>query len=278
MPIGKMMRSNNVHQGGMSSFQLGPGVISPVVKYLLIINGAVFLIQIISNVFLASVLGLVPARFIGEFPKYIFQPLTYMFLHANFLHIFFNMFTLWMFGTEIEYSWGSKEFLKFYLLCGIGGALFSLVFNPNMTYPIIGASGAIYGVLVAYWLMFPGRILLLFFILPMQVRWAIPLFALMNFFASGPNVAHLAHLGGAVVGLAYIKLDWRLLRISKWLRSFRTTRQTAKLERRRQKAEEIMKRVDEILDKINQVGLENISSDDKRFLEEASQILSRNDK
>lgn len=263
---------------GSAGFRIGPGSISPVIKYLIIINSVIFVIQNLSSIHLASVFGLTPAKFYSEFPNYFFQPVTYIFLHANLFHIFFNMFALWMFGTEIEYAWGSRSFLKFYLYCGLGGAFFSLIFNPGLVYPIVGASGAVYGILAAYWLMFPNRYLLIFFLFPMQVRWAIPLFAILNFVASGPNVAHLAHLGGALVGLLYIKLDWRLHRIPKLFKSLRFKRQSAKLEKRRQKADDIMKRVDGILDKINKVGIENISKEDRKFLEDASKILSNNDK
>ena len=98
------------------------------------------------------------------------------------------------------------------------------------------------------------------------------------FLISGPHVAHLAHLGGAVIGLAYLKLDWRLTSFPRWIKSLRFRRKSAKLEKRRQKAEDIMKRVDAILDKINEVGIENISKEDRKFLESASQILSGEDK
>jgi membrane associated rhomboid family serine protease len=272
------MRSYNNYPGQTGGFQIGPGTISPVIKYILIGTGAIFLIQKLSQLPIELVFGLTPALFYREFPLYIFQPLTYMFLHAGFFHIFFNMFTLWMFGTEIEHSWGSKSFLWFYLICGISGALFSLTFNFRLSHPIVGASGAIYGILAAYWLMFPDRYLLIFFIFPMKVRWAIPLFAVLNFVASGPNVAHLAHLGGALAGYIYVRLDWRIYRPGYWVKSLRHKRKTAKLEKNRQKAEEIMRRVDSILDKINEVGIENISKEDRKFLEEASHILSKNDK
>jgi len=289
LPIVCIMRPYNTQFRGPGSFRLGPGSISPVIKYLLIINTGLFLIENIFRIDLSGTLGLVPGRFFADFPNTIYQPLTYMFLHANFLHLFFNMFVLWMFGTEIENTWGSKSFLKFYLYCGLGGAVLSLIFNSGsagfttvngiqVPIRIIGASGAIYGVLVAYWMMFPRRILLLFFVLPMQVKWAIPLLFVLNFLISGPQVAHLAHLGGAIVGFAYLKLDWRLYRPINWIRGIKARRQEAKQTKNRKQAEEIMSRVDRILDKINEVGIENISKEDKKFLEDASQILSKKDK
>ena len=269
---------SNPQYGGL---RIGPGTISPYIKYLIIANGAIYFIQLVVGGKFTALFGLFPMRIFSDFPNnmyMIFQCFTYMFLHAGFFHILFNMFVLWMFGTEIEYSWGSKAFLKFYVYCGLGGAFLSLIFNYNTPVVIVGASGAIYGILVAYWLMFPNRILYVFFILPMRVKWAIPFFGVLNFLAAGPNVAHLAHLGGALVGLIYLKLDWRLASFARRLKSVKIKRKEAKLEKRRQKAEEIMKRVDKILDKINEVGIENISREDRQFLEDASQLLSNDDK
>jgi L-lactate permease len=125
--------------------------------------------------------------------------------------------------------------------------------------------------------MFPDRMLLVFFIFPMKVRWAIPLFAVLIFVAGGPHVAHLAHLCGALVGLAYLKLDWRRHLPSMWFKKRKAQKQEKKQEKKRQQAGEIMQRVDSILDKINEVGIENISKEDRKFLESASEILSRND-
>jgi len=265
-------------QSGFGGLSIGPGSISPIIKYLIITNVLVFIIQGFASFSMTRYFGLTPALFFSDFPNYLFQPITYMFLHGGFFHILFNMFALWMFGTEIEYSWGGSRFLRFYLYCGIGGALVSLIFNSNLNIPIVGASGAIYGILAAYWLMFPDRYLLIFFLFPMKVRWALPLFGLLNFIASGANVAHLAHLGGAVVGLMYMKSDWRVARFFNPFKSLRHKHKKAKLEKNRQKAEEMMNRVDRILDKINEVGFDNISPDDRKFLEEASQILSKKDK
>lgn len=272
------MRFSNGFSGGMDSFRIGPGSISPVIKYLIIINVLIYIAQVFISKAITGLFGLSPLLFYRDFPNYIFQPLTYMFLHGGMLHLFFNMFALWMFGTEIEYHWGSRNFLKYYLYCGLGGALFSLIFNYNSANTIVGASGAIYGILAAYWLMFPDRYLLIFFMFPMKVRYAIPFFAVLTFLFSGTHVAHLAHLGGAVIGLIYLKLDWRFAALPRWIKSLRFKRKTAKLEKQRQKAEDIMKRVDAILDKINEVGIENISKEDRKFLENASQILSKEDK
>jgi len=128
--------------------------------------------------------------------------------------------------------------------------------------------------MAAYWVSFPDRYLYLYFLIPVRVKWAIPGLLLVGFLFGGPNVAHFAHLGGALFGFIYMKADWRFLSFSRKLKEYKYRRQSAKFERNRQKADEIMKRVDDILDKINEVGIENISKEDRKFLEEASSKLS----
>ncbi|MEA3296541.1 MAG: rhomboid family intramembrane serine protease [candidate division Zixibacteria bacterium] len=257
-------------QGGLG---FGPGALSPFIKVMLITNAVIFLIQYIYPQ-LTSILGLTPTRFFNEFPNLIYQPFTYMFLHGGFGHIFFNMFVLWMFGTEIEFTWGSRSFGRFYILSGLAGAILTLMINYSQPIPMIGASAAIYGLLVAYWLMFPNRLLYIYFLFPVKVKWAIPGMMILGFLFSGGNVAHLAHLGGAVFAFVYLKLDWRWLQFGQSLKGLRYRRQAAKQERNKQKASEVMGRIDDILDKINEVGFENISKSDKEFLKEASSQLS----
>jgi membrane associated rhomboid family serine protease len=261
------------YSGGSVGF--GPGMVSPFIKWILISCVGVFCAQYFFPS-ITDLFGLTPAIFIATFPSYIFQPITYMFLHGGFLHLLFNMFALWMFGTEIEYTWGSRSFARFYFLCGLAGAALTLIVFPHQMNPMIGASGAIYGVLVAYWLMFPERELF-FFPLPVavKVKYAIPILMVINFLMSGANVAHMAHLGGALCGVLYLKLDWRWLRIGNLFKNLRYRRQEAKLEKRRQAAEDIMKRVDTILDKINEVGMENLTKAERKFLEDASSELSK---
>lgn len=257
----------------MSGLRIGPGAMSPFIKLMIIINAFVFLLQSIYPR-ITLLFGLTPSLFFSDFPNLLFQPFTYMFLHGGFWHIFFNMFILWMFGTEIEYSWGSKRFGRFYILAGLFGALLTLIFQSTMPIPVVGASAAIYGVLIAYWLMFPQRYLYIYFLFPVKVKWAIPGIMILGFLTGGANVAHFAHLGGALFGLVYLKADWRWFRLGKWWKNINYKRKEAKIEKNRMKAEETMKRVDEILDKINEVGIENISAEDRRFLEEASSHMS----
>lgn len=258
------------------SFQFGPGMFSPFIKWVMIINVGVFILQ---NIYpnLTPLLGFTPKQFFADFPNLLYQPFTYMFLHGSISHIFFNMFALWMFGTEVELSWGVKRFARFYLIGGIVGALMEMLVHSTSSIPIIGASAAIYSVLIAYWFMFPNRMLLIFFVLPVKVKWAIPAILVLGFFFGGPHVAHFAHIGGAIWGFVYIKSDWRFLTFADKVKSFKYKRQTAKFEKNRQKAEAVMKKVDDILDRINEVGIENLTKEERKILEDASQDLSRED-
>jgi len=253
---------------------IGPAGLSSFIKWMLIINTAVFVLQLFIPRMI-SIFGLTPSTFFSEFPNQIYQIFTYMFLHGGFGHIFFNMFALWMFGTEIEFTWGTKSFSRFYFICGLAGAVLTLVGLPSQAIPMIGASAAIYGVLTTYWIMFPNRYLYIYFLFPVKVKWAIPGMMLLGFLFAGGNVAHLAHLGGAICGLIYLKSDWHFSRLFHRFKNLRYKRQETKLNKKRQEAEDIMKRVDSILDKINEVGIENISKSDRKFLEDASSELAR---
>ncbi|MEE8577854.1 MAG: rhomboid family intramembrane serine protease [candidate division Zixibacteria bacterium] len=256
--------------------RIGPGSLSGFIRFTIIACAAVFLLQ---QFFprMSILFGLAPARFFAEFPNLIYQVFSYMFLHGNLWHILFNLFALWMFGTEIEHTWGSRSFAKFYIYCGLAGAALTLAVQSGQVAPMIGASAAIYGVLIAYWRMFPEREVYLYFLFPVKVKWFVPGFMILGFLTAGQGVAHMAHLGGALFAFIYMKLDWRYLSFGKKVKNLRNKRQEAKLSRRRQDAEEVMKRVDAILDRINDVGIDNISKDDRKFLEEASSELSRKD-
>lgn len=264
----------------------GAGALPPGVKYLLVANVGIFFLQMVFGDGLTYLFGVTPVKVLKDLAFY--QVFTYMFLHGGFLHILFNMYILWMIGRAIETTWGTKRFLKYYFLCGIAGGIFSVMFMPESTIPTIGASGAIYGLLVAYAVMFPNQTIYIFFVLPMKVKWAVMIFVGIAFFASfnaaNSSIGHLAHLGGAMVGFLYLKLDWRLRKLLhtisplRFFRDVRYRKNSKKMEKNREKTEEIMKRVDSILDKINEVGIENISEEDRRFLGNASDILSKKDK
>ncbi|MFH2056393.1 MAG: rhomboid family intramembrane serine protease [bacterium] len=262
---------------GARSSSFGPPL-TPAIKWLMIANGGVFLLQLTTGMsWMNQWLGLVPRAILTDLA--IWQIGTYMFLHGSFLHIAMNMFFLWMFGADLERQWGSREFLKYYFLTGIGAGIFTFLININSTIPTIGASGAIFAVLIAFGMVFPNRIILLWFIIPIKAKYmvigaiALSMWALYS--GNQPGVAHWTHLAGALIGFLYLKQDWHLPSILRPFRRFSSKRKTkAKLKENREQAE-LMSEVDRILDRINELGgYEHLSEKEKKTLEKASQQLS----
>lgn len=148
----------------------------------------------------------------------IWQPLTYMFMHGSFDHLFFNMFSLWMFGAVLERYWGTRRFVFYYLVCGIGAGLLNLLV-PGV-HLSVGASGAVYALLLAFGMMFPNEYIYLYFLVPIKTKWfIIGMIALELFegiFRSYDGVAHFAHLGGMLIGFLLI-LYWRKHPFSRYL-------------------------------------------------------------
>jgi membrane associated rhomboid family serine protease len=248
--------------------------LTPVVKYLIIFNASFFLVQEILRVDWFLELGLVPTL---VWHGWVWQLVTYMFLHGGFLHILFNMFVLWMFGGEMERVWGSKEFLKYYFLTGIGAGICTVVIKPNSIIPTIGASGAVYGILLAYGLTFPNAIIYLYFLLPIKAKYFVLFFGVLEFIASvspsGDMVAHLAHLGGMIFGFLYLKRYNFIKLISRKFRLYSDTQRIKKQQRLYEQEQRVKVEVDELLDKINRIGLENLSKAERKRLNEASRFL-----
>jgi membrane associated rhomboid family serine protease len=226
----------------MTDFRLGRSqVIPPVIKNLIIINVVVFLIQWTfenrgSN-WMYDFFALHDIRSSFFKPH---QIVTYMFLHGGFLHIFWNMLILWMFGSILENYWGPKRFLTFYIVCGIGAALLHLLvvyqeltpafdsvsslpiheqiairgdYHMNINQPTLGASGAVFGCMVAFGLLFPNSLIYIWAIIPIKAKWLVLGYVVYELFLgvqnnAGDNVAHWAHLGGGLVGLLLV-FYWR---------------------------------------------------------------------
>lgn len=185
----------------------------PVIKWLIIVNAAVFLAQNI----LDRSLGLTERFALWPVGSPYFEPyqiFTHMFTHGSVPHILFNMFTLWMFGKILENIWGPKRFLNFYLISGVGAAVLHLAVQYLMggIAPAVGASGAIMGIMVAFAYLFPNTELFILFIpFPVKAKWAVIGYILIDLFSgiakfSGDNVAHFAHLGGALTGFVLVLL------------------------------------------------------------------------
>ena len=184
---------------------------TPAVRALVIACAVGFLLQIFDRLSgapsLVDKFGLVPVEVTEKY--YLWQLVTYMFLHGGFFHILFNMFGLYMFGSELEATWGTRQFTKFFFLCGIGGALASVLVSPHSYVLIIGASGAIFGLLVAYGVLFPNRLIYLYMIIPIQAKWFVIIYGAINFLSAlsvtNSGVAYVTHVGGMVVGFVYLK-------------------------------------------------------------------------
>ncbi|MEQ1948552.1 MAG: rhomboid family intramembrane serine protease [Bryobacteraceae bacterium] len=188
------------------------GGIPPGVRLLLIANVAVFLVQFFGGRFLGDIfdyLKLIPAAVVKLF--FIWQLGTYMFLHAGIMHILFNMLALWWFGTELERVWGTRRFLQFYFFCGIGAGICVVVANylfGNPAVATVGASGAIYGILLASAVLWPDREMLFYFLFPIKMKYFVMLIgaiAFLNSFNPASPVSDVAHLGGMLFGYAFLR-------------------------------------------------------------------------
>ncbi|NWF49223.1 MAG: rhomboid family intramembrane serine protease [Ignavibacteriaceae bacterium] len=231
----------------------------------------------------------------------VWQLITYQFLHGGFTHILFNMFALWMFGFEIESMWGPKKFLLFYLMAGVVAGLFQLFLTPMLggsPAPTIGASGAVYGVLIAFAMIFPDRYIYLYFLIPVKAKYLIGFLIVMEFLlvdSANSGVAHLAHLGGALAGFIFILLDKKTHVPLKNIfrnRQFKSTSSSSPFGRfngneseiedarfteinngTKDKSEITQEEIDAILDKISQSGYQNLTDKEKRILFEASKKM-----
>jgi membrane associated rhomboid family serine protease len=182
------------------------------IKWLIISNVAIFLLSWASPAigqFLIEYFALTPALVVKRL--FIWQLATYMFLHGGVWHILFNMLSLWMFGSDLETTWGTRRFLNFYFFTGIGAGFCAVVLNymfSNPLIPTIGASGAIYGILLAWAVLWPDRIILFAFIFPMKVKYFVMIFgaiAFLNSFNVNSGVSEFAHLGGMAFGYIFLK-------------------------------------------------------------------------
>lgn len=252
---------------------------TPAVRVLILINGAIFVLQGLLRFPLSPIFGLVPVEVVRHFT--VWQLVTYLFLHGGFLHVAFNMFALWMFGSQLEQTWGTKKFVRYYFVTGVGAGLINVAFNIGSSIPTIGASGAIFGLLLAYGVMFPNNLILLYFFIPIKAKYFVMIFAALEFLMARSytmdGVAHFAHLGGMAIGLIYLKGGAMLQLVRSGFRRRRMVVKEArqvKLEMRRlADIQAIRSEVDYLLGRISRVGYENLTDEEKARLEEASRLL-----
>ncbi len=262
--------------------------LTPAVKRLIIANVAVFFLQAFLGDVIIKWFAFIPRE--AVFGLQLWRFFTYMFLHGGFTHIAFNMFGLWMFGSPIERLWGSRPFLIYYFICGLGGALTYGLFNlvgMNSFIPMLGASGALFGILLAYALSFPDSILLVAFIIPMKAKYAVALFGLVSLLSmpGGGSIAHMAHLGGMLTGYLYLQWTIPSMRsrrfgfneLSALWRRYRTKRgihivkpgqkNSGPDQGQNQGAQQ--KDIDKILDKISRQGLQSLTDREQEILRKA---------
>ena len=289
-----------------------------VVKNLLIINILMYVATITLTKFNIDMTGLLGLHFFKASSFRVYQLVTYMFMHGSFGHLFFNMFALWMFGNTLENLWGSKRFLLFYMVCGIGAGLCQELVqyiqyssslanyaNVNMGGQIVtmdsylnmmntvGASGAVYGLLLAFGMMFPNSMIYFYFLIPIKAKWFVIGYAVLELITGltgFDNVAHFAHLGGMLFGLGLI-LYWRKhgekgpdFDLGKWKGWFWRWKEKRNMnytpyeevkdeprvprddgEYNRQQAQK-ERDVDAILDKISKNGYASLTDEEKEFL------------
>ena len=274
---------------GSGSMLLGGGM-TRTIKTLILINIGVYLLEIAGGRaasgenLLVEIFGLSSHTHIQETDGVshrflIWQFFTYMFLHGGVWHLAINMFILWMFGRQLEDLWGNKAFLRYYLTCGIGAGVATYFFTMGSDVVTIGASGAIFGILVAYAVIYPEQLitLLLFFILPitLKAKHLVMIIAGMELLQciSGTvdGIGHFAHLGGAVVGYIYLKMWRRFSYYDAGQRETFLSRLGEVFSRWGQRRADLSEReVDRILDKISRHGLQSLSRREKITLRRRS--------
>lgn len=270
---------------GFNSFGIGLKP-TPMVKRLLIANAVIYAIQLV-----------VPQSFMYDWfafqPQRIFirpwGPLTYMFLHGDLMHLAGNMLFLFFFGPPLESRWGDREFLKFYVACGLGGVALSMVFMPAT---VIGASAAVYGVMLAFAMNWPNAPIYVFGIFPVLAKYLVAFLGLLALLSAqgsvqgGGGVAHFAHLGGLITGYLYLKADWRTKKplegIKKATRKKRRLAivpgdeagdETESATTGRRKIREdaaLYDQVDAVLDKISAEGMSALTPQELELLDEVS--------
>ncbi len=253
-----------------------------VIRVLLVVNVGIFLVDFLTRGrILFPLLALDPWAVTRQFE--VWRVFTYMFAHdfRGVIHILFNMLMLWMFGVPVAREMGEGGFLRLYLLSGLFAGLCSLVFygatgNPAL---IVGASGAIYALLIAFARFYPDQQLLMFFLFPMPVKYAVMIFIGISLLLinAGDGIAHIAHLGGALFAWIYLKWFWSPSRggfLAQW-RQRRNRSRWEKAMRDGERLREAMEEIDPILRKVGEHGLSSLTRAERKRLDQVSEMKKR---
>lgn len=261
-----------------------PQLFTDAIKILVSVNFGIYILQSVSgkeDVFF-RLFGLVPSTFISDLM--LWQPFTYLFFHAPFYssvgisHILLNMLGLWVFGRELEQAWGKTKFLRYYFIIGIGSGLITYFFQMNSDNPVIGASGAVYGILLAYGVSYPNRMLYIWGLIPVRSMWLVIVMGSIAFFGllgNADGISHVTHISGMLIGYVLLKKQWRWRDIWFAIRKKTVEFQVQRYEEKSIKKKMLQKDIDVILEKIQKVGFIGLSDKEKSKLYEASKTMSK---
>ena len=261
-----------------------PQLFTDAIKILVSVNFGIYILQSVSgkeDVFF-RLFGLVPSTFISDLM--LWQPFTYLFFHAPFYssvgisHILLNMLGLWVFGRELEQAWGKTKFLRYYFTTGIGSGLITYFFQISSDNPVIGASGAVYGILLAYGISYPNRMLYIWGLIPVRSLWLVIIMGSIAFFGllgNSDGISHVTHISGMLIGYVLLKKNWRWRDIWFAIRKKTIEFQVQRYEEKSIKKKMLQKDIDVILEKIQKVGFIGLSDKEKSKLYEASKTMSK---
>ncbi|MFH1069760.1 MAG: rhomboid family intramembrane serine protease [Candidatus Glassbacteria bacterium] len=274
------MRYSTYYEGPRIGFG---GKFTTVVKYVILISVGSFLagtlFELAGSSFWIRAFGLTP--YIVKKYFALWQFVTYMFVHGGLWHVLFNMFALWMFGSELESSWGSREFAVYFLVTGGCAGLLYFIFASGLPLPLvsgspfqvlIGSSGAIFGLLAAYGICFPDRQILFMLLFPIKARYFVLLLAAIEFYLAWQpsSVSNFTHLSGMLIGWIYLKKDWNFSNLPERLADRRRRKRIRLVEDRDEETRLEKNEVDRILDKILKEGLQSLTRRERKILDRAS--------
>jgi membrane associated rhomboid family serine protease len=250
--------------------------IPPGVKLLLTINILVFFIVEISglNHAIYKQFGIVPVDVWTQFK--LWQIATYQFLHGGFYHLFVNMFVLWMFGRDLELFWGKSKFLKYYFITAIGSGIVTFLLSINSSIPVIGASGAIYGILLAYGLLYPNRKVYVYFLFPIKIKYFVALITFIAFTSSfnqsSAGISHITHLSGILIGYVYLRRN----NLKQTLNFSWFSKNIIQIKKRKSNQQDTVvdntlyqRRLNEILEKLAKNGWDGLTESEMKILNSA---------